>query len=64
MLWKAADQQRPLKVDITQFDWEVTGGTCIDTGLPAPQRLTDVINCCCKAEGNACNTASSSCHKK
>ena len=30
MLWKAADQQSPPKVDITQFGWEVKGG------IPSP----------------------------
>ena len=51
MLRKAAYQQGPPKVDITQFGWEVKGGitsACIDTGLPAPQGLIDVINCGCK----------------
>ena len=54
MLWKAADQQGPPQVDITQFGWEVQGGitsACIDAGLPAPRGFIDVINCGCKPEG-------------
>ena len=65
MLWKAADQKGPPKVDITQFGWEVKGGIpslCVDTGLPAPQGLIDVINCGCMSEGKACSTESFNCH--
>ena len=66
MLWKAADQQGPPKVDITQFGWVVKGGIpspCIDTGLPAPQGLIDVINCGCQSEQRTCCTESYNCHK-
>ena len=30
-LWEAADQQGPPKVDITQFGWDVKGGTRMET---------------------------------
>ena len=66
MLWKAAYQQGPPKVATTQFGWEVKGGIsspCVDSGLPAPQGLTDVINCGCKSEGKARSTESCNCHK-
>ena len=66
MLWKATDQQGPPKVDITQFGWELKGGIpspCIDTGLPALQGHIDVINSCCKSEGQTCSTKSCNCHK-
>ena len=66
MLWKAADQQGTPKVGITQFGWEVKGGIpspCVDTGLAAPEGLTDVIKCGCKSEGKACSTESCNCHK-
>jgi len=54
------------KLDIIQFGWEVKGvipSPCIDTDLPVPHGLTDVINYLCKAEGKACNIESCSCHK-
>ena len=66
MLRKAADQQGPPKVATTQFGWEVKGcisSSCVDSGLPAPQGLTDVINCGCKSEGKARSTESCNCHK-
>ena len=37
-------------MDITRFGWEVKGGIpspCVDSDLPAPQGLIDVINCGC-----------------
>ena len=40
MLWKAADQQGPPKVDIKQFACEVKGGISsprVDIGLPHPR---------------------------
>ena len=63
---RAADQQGPPKVDITQFGWEVKGGIpspCVDSGLPASQGFIDVINCGCKSEGKAYNTESCNYHK-
>ena len=65
MLWKAADQQGPPHVDITQFGWEVNAGIpspSFDTDPPAPPGLIDVISCGCKAEGKACSTEACSCH--
>jgi len=66
MLWKAADQQAPPCVDITQFGWELNDGIpspVVDIGPPAPQGLIDVISCGCKAEGKACSTEGCSCHR-
>ena len=37
--------------------------SCVNTGLPATQSLTDVINCGCKSEVKACSTESCNCHK-
>ena len=56
MLWKAADQQGPPKVDIKQFDCEVKGGIPsprVDIGLLTPQGPIYVINCGCKSVGDS-----------
>ena len=61
MLWQAANQHGPPKVDITRFGWEVKGGIlspCVNTGLPAPHSLIDVLNCGCKSDGKAYSTES------
>ncbi len=68
MLWKAADQQDPPVVDITDYGWEFVSGTggvptpCIARGPAAPPALMDVINCQCKAVGKACSSHACSCH--
>ncbi len=68
MLWKAANQQSPPVVDMTDFGWEFNSGTdsapspCIARGPAAPPALMDVINCQCKAVGKACITMACSCH--
>lgn len=66
LLWKAADQQGPPHVDITEFGWEMKDGIPsprYDTGPPAPRDLLDVISCGCRTEGKACSTEACSCHK-
>ena len=65
MLWKAADQQGPPQVDITQFGWDLKDGVpcpSFDSGPPAPVGLIDVISCGCRTIGKPCSTEVCSCH--
>lgn len=66
ILWKAADQQSPPQLDITQFGWEMKDGILspsFDTGPAAPPGLIDVISCGCKSGGKSCSTERCSCQK-
>ncbi len=65
LLWKAADQQGPPDVSISDYGWEVKDGrTCpyIDSGPPGPPLLMNVISCRCRATDKACKQANCSCH--
>ena len=56
-LWKAADQDSPPDIDISNFGWEMKAGVlspCIDPGPTGPPALMDVISCRCRAAGKAC----------
>ena len=66
ILAKAADQQAPPELDITQYGWEIKDGLPVPRiadQLPGPRDLMDVVRCSCKAKGKACSTGSCSCQK-
>ena len=53
MIWKAADQDNPPKVDQQQFGWEIKDDLLrpsIDGCPPAPPSIMKVIACKCKSK--------------
>ena len=66
-LWKAADQNSPPDIDISNFGWEMKAGVLspctIDPGSTWPPALMDVVSCRCRAARKACASICS-CNKE
>ena len=67
LLWKAADQQSPPDVSISEYGWKIDNGiTCpsIDSGQPGTPLLMSVISCCCRAKDTVCKEGNCSCYRE
>ena len=67
LLWKAAGQQCPPNVPISEYGWKKDDSiTCpsIDSGPPGPPLPTDVISCRCRAKDKACKEGNCSCYRE